>query len=267
MSIIEGGLSPAIPKPDLDQLKLPTDTWKTHTFSDLGAKIQNSFGGDPKAKGPLDKVKEMGSAVVKFRDAPLTKSSKKEKCYWIAVICALVAVAVFVGLSVAAGPGGMVLALQLAMIPGVVGGALYAVGRKKAIKEKKLKEWDMPKLPDDVDKIKAEVLWHARSTAKYNMEMNQKQITELKTRLELAKLAKLPTEKIQAEIEKRRDDKMELFKDFEDKAVTFWSLAKPKRGEALKERFNEDRQLRGEKELFQIQELPGDKEKFDLSSG
>lgn len=251
--------------PNLDSLQLPTDTFKTHTFSNIGSKIQEKFSG-----GVLNNIQKLGQAYMKFKDSPPKKTTKSEACFWIAVLCAIVAVALFVGLSVAMGPGGIVLALNLALIPGFASALLVGKGLRERKKEQKLKEWEIPKLKyqpnpklsEDVNKEKekefrseGENLWGARNTAKWNMEENQRKITELKIELMRKKAANLPTDAIQAKIDQRNQDKVELFKDFEDKSVKFWSLARPERGAALKERFNEARKNRGEQELFQIEDL------------
>lgn len=270
--------------PNLDQLKQPTDTWKTRRFSNLGGKIRKTFESDDPNQGAgafvTSKLKKMGAAYSKFREAPPKKTSKSEACFWVAVICAVLAIAVFAGLTVAMGPGGLLFALQFAMIPGVVGGGFAALGLRERKKEHKLKEWETPKLKyqphpmlsDEENgklekefRVKGETLWKDRNTAKFNMEENQRQITALKIKLIKAQDAKpkQPTETIQAQIDERNNKKLEYFKDFEDKAVAFWSHANPDKGAQLKERFDKARKERGEN-LSQIEDLTGSEIKGNL---
>lgn len=244
------------------RLQPPND--KIHKYSNLGERIRHAFGSDDPNKGTgavvMGKFQKMGQAYMKLKDTPPKKTTKAEACFWVAVLCAIVAVALFVSLSIAMGPMGMVMALQLAMIPGIAGGGLFAYGMMERKKEKRLKEWEQPKLKLERDpeisdkeynerlkKFQAEGarLWNARNTAKRNIEENQQQITELKT-----KLVRYPSDELRAEIDERNKKKMEYFKDFEEKSVAFWSHANPVKGAELKERFNEARLNRGELGLF-----------------
>lgn len=289
MSVVEDGAGKVKPiMPNYDNLSPPTDSFKTHRFTNIGAKVKESFGSAEQTKQTgalaLNKAKELGAAFLKFKDSPNTKLTKKEKCYWLAALCFLVAIAVIVGLSVAFGPAGMLMAVGLAAVPLAGGVFLFSKGRREGYKEKKLKEWMMPKIKGweydpslskkdnemrKTNQLKGEGLWNSRNTAKVNMETNLKRITEIKTEMKSPKLAEGDKVKLQEELKIRENHRAEDFKKFEDTSVAFWDFAKPERGAALKERFNEARESRGE-ELFKIakmEDLLGTEEKGDLPAG